>query len=49
MNVVVDGEAEIATAYIATGNYHQLLGVTSVVGRTLLPEDDQPSARRRWR
>src|SRR5687768_11830971 len=44
VNVVVDGNAEIATALIASGNYHQLLGVTSVVGRTLLPEDDQPNA-----
>jgi len=44
VNVVVDGNAEIATAYIGTGNYHQLLGVTAVRGRTLLPEDDQPNA-----
>ena len=44
INVVVDGHAEIATALIASGNYHQMLGVRSVVGRTLLPEDDQPGA-----
>jgi predicted permease len=44
MNVVVDGNAEIATAYLATGNYHQLLGVRSIRGRTLLPDDDQANA-----
>ncbi|MET0212223.1 MAG: hypothetical protein ABW292_04430, partial [Vicinamibacterales bacterium] len=27
VNVVVKGDAEIATAYIASGNFHQLLGV----------------------
>ena len=44
LNVVVDGNAEIATAYIASGNYHQLLRVRGLHGRTLLPEDDQPGA-----
>jgi predicted permease len=44
VNVVVNGNAEIATAYLATGNYHQLLGVRAIGGRTLLPEDDHPSA-----
>jgi predicted permease len=44
VNVVVDGHAEIASAYLATGNYHQLLGVRTVLGRTLLPEDDQANA-----
>jgi hypothetical protein len=42
--VVVDGGAEIATAYLATGNYHQLLGVRAIRGRTLLPDDDQANA-----
>jgi predicted permease len=44
VNVVVDGNAEIASAYLATGNFHQLLGVRSVHGRTLLPDDDRPDA-----
>jgi predicted permease len=44
LNVVVDGQAEIATGFIATGNYHQALGVTARLGRTLLPEDDKPTA-----
>jgi predicted permease len=41
VNVVVDGQAEIATAYLATGNYHEVLGVRALRGRTLLAEDDQ--------
>lgn len=44
VNVVVDGQAEIATAFISTGNYYGVLGVTPLRGRTLLPDDDQPTA-----
>ena len=44
VNVVVDGQAEIATGFISTGNYYRLLGVNASLGRTILPEDDQPSA-----
>jgi predicted permease len=44
VNMVVDGQAEIVSAYIASGNYHGLLGVRSVLGRTLAPGDDQASA-----
>ena len=44
LNVVVDGNAEIATAYVASGNYHQLLNVRALRGRTLLPEDDAANA-----
>ena len=44
VNVVVDGNAEIATAYIASGNYHQLLGVRAIRGRTMMPEDDRANA-----
>ncbi|HUE88102.1 MAG TPA: ABC transporter permease [Vicinamibacterales bacterium] len=44
VNVVVDGHAEIATAFIASGNFHQLLGIRSMLGRTLLPDDDRPDA-----
>ena len=29
VNVVVDGQAEIATAFISTGNYYQVLGVNA--------------------
>ena len=44
VNLVADGQAEIATAFISTGNYYRVLGVTARIGRTILPEDDQPTA-----
>ncbi len=44
VNVVVDGQAEIAEAFISSGNYFQMLGVTARIGRTILPEDDIPTA-----
>ena len=44
VNVVVDGQAEIATAFISTGNYYRMLGVQARIGRTITPEDDRPDA-----
>jgi predicted permease len=44
LNVVVDGQAEIAGAYAATGNFHSVLGVKAVLGRTITTEDDDASA-----
>jgi predicted permease len=44
LNVVADGQAELASAFITTGNYYQLLGVNARIGRTILPEDDSPTA-----
>ena len=44
VNVVVDGQAEIATAFISSGNYYRLLGVRARAGRTIVPQDDRPSA-----
>jgi predicted permease len=44
VNVVVDGQAQIATAFISTGNYYQVLGVKARVGRTILRDDDRPTA-----
>jgi predicted permease len=44
VNVVVDGRAEIATAFISSGNYYRVLGVSARVGRTITLEDDQPAA-----
>jgi predicted permease len=44
VNVVVDGQAEIATAFISSGNYYRMLGVRARLGRTILPEDDAPAA-----
>jgi predicted permease len=44
VNLVVDGRAEIASAFISSGNYFQVLGVGARLGRTILPEDDKPTA-----
>jgi predicted permease len=44
VNVVVDGQSEIASAFISSGNYYRVLGVTAARGRTIVPEDDQPTA-----
>src|SRR5215213_10320927 len=44
LNVVVDGQAELASAFISSGNYYQLLGVSARIGRTILPEDDRATA-----
>jgi predicted permease len=44
VSAVVDGQAEIATSFISSGNYYQGLGVKARLGRTILPEDDKPTA-----
>ena len=44
VNVVADGKADLATAFISTGNYYRALGLTANPGRTIVPEDDQPAA-----
>jgi len=44
VNVVVDGSAELATGFISSGNYYRMLGVQARLGRTILPEDDTPTA-----
>ena len=44
VNVFVDGQSEIANAFISSGNYYQMLGVSARIGRTILPEDDRPTA-----
>jgi predicted permease len=44
VSVAVDGQADIATSFISTGNYYRVLGVNAMLGRTIVPEDDQPSA-----
>jgi predicted permease len=44
VNAVVDGQAEIATSFISSGNYFQALGVNARIGRTIVPEDDKPTA-----
>ena len=44
MNVVVDGQADLSSAFLASGNYFQVLGVSARLGRTIVPDDDTPSA-----
>jgi predicted permease len=44
LNFVVNGQAEIARGFVATGNFFQILGVAATRGRTLLPDDDRASA-----
>jgi predicted permease len=44
VNLVVDGHADIASSFISTGNYYNVLGVRVSRGRVLLPSDDQPAA-----
>ena len=44
VSVVVDGHAEIADAFISSGNYYRVLGIDAILGRTIIPQDDNPSA-----
>jgi predicted permease len=44
VNVVVNGQAEIATGFVASGNYYQVLGVPARLGRTIVPDDDRATA-----
>jgi predicted permease len=43
-NVVADGQADLATALVATGGFFHTLEVTASVGRTFTPDDDRLSA-----
>jgi predicted permease len=45
VNVKIDDQPEsIPWGQVVSGNFHQVLGVPAVAGRTLLPEDDRPGA-----
>lgn len=44
VNVGIDGRAESAVIQGVSGNYFAGLGTQAVLGRTILPEDDQESA-----
>src|SRR5262249_33496495 len=44
VNVTVDGQAELATSFISSGNYYRMLGVAAAPGRTLGPDDDRADA-----
>src|SRR5262249_29401748 len=44
VNVVVDGQAELAGGFVSSGNFYQILGIGARAGRTITPDDDRPSA-----
>ena len=44
LNVVVNGQAEVATAFVSSGNYYQVLGAAARLGRTITPDDDRATA-----
>ena len=44
VNLVIDGQAEIARGFVVSGNFYRLLGVMPLAGRTIVPDDDRPSA-----
>ncbi len=44
LNVLVNGDAQLATGYQATGNYFTVIGVPAVLGRVFDEADDRPSA-----
>ncbi len=44
VNASVDNQAELATAFVSSGNYYQMLGVQARLGRTLGPDDDKVTA-----
>jgi predicted permease len=43
-NVVVDGRADIAQAFISSGNFYRVLGLVANPGRTIVPDDDRAAA-----
>src|SRR5579864_1516741 len=43
-NVVADGQADLATAFVASGSFFHTLEVTASIGRTFTPDDDRLSA-----
>src|SRR5205085_2485645 len=44
VNVVVNGQADVASAFVSSGNFYGALGVTARIGRTITPDDDVPTA-----
>ena len=44
VNAVVDNQAELASAFVSSGNYYQMLGVNARLGRTIGPDDDKATA-----
>lgn len=44
LSVVAHGRAELASGFVASGNYFDVLGVRAAIGRTFTPDDDRPGA-----
>jgi predicted permease len=44
LNVIADGQAEIGTGLLVSGNYYGVLGVAPELGRVITPEDDRAAA-----
>jgi predicted permease len=44
LNVMIGDDAELATAYMASGSYFNVLGVPAFAGRLLIEADDAPGA-----
>ena len=44
LNVLWNGQSELASTLIASGNYFDVLGVRAIAGRTFTPDDDRPDA-----
>ena len=44
VNAIVDGNAELAYAYMSTGGFFEVLGVPAFIGRTIQPSDDDPGS-----
>jgi predicted permease len=44
VTVVVNGQADVASGFLSSGNYYRALGVTARLGRTIEPDDDRPTA-----
>jgi predicted permease len=44
VNVVVNGQAEVASAFVASGNYFEMLAIGARVGRTFTRDDDRAAA-----
>ncbi len=42
VNLIVNGEADVASTQYVSGNYYRGLGVSFSEGRSLLPDDDRP-------
>src|SRR5687767_1813046 len=44
LNVILNGDAQLATGYQASGSYFKVLGISPAIGRLFSEADDTPSA-----